>query len=85
MRRIGSDDVLDVHEDGFQLRTRIVFELEEPHPHVMGVVVNDEQAVAEAMWGGDVERSPEVRGRVEEGTGRFRACIGVARCNCGFV
>jgi hypothetical protein len=50
--------VLDVREDGFQLRTRIVFGLEEPHPHVMGVVVNDEQAVAEAKWGGDVDWSP---------------------------
>jgi hypothetical protein len=47
--------VFDVKEDGFQLRTRIVFGLEEPHPHVMGVVVNDEQAVAEAMGGGDVD------------------------------
>jgi hypothetical protein len=54
--------VLDVHEDGFLLRTRIVFGFEEPQPHVMGVVVNDEQAVAEAMWGGDVDGSPEVRG-----------------------
>jgi hypothetical protein len=54
--------VLDVQEDGFQLRTRIVFGLEEPHPHVMGVEVNDEQAIAEAMWGGDVDWSPEVRG-----------------------
>jgi hypothetical protein len=50
--------VLDVQEDGFQLQTRIVFGLEKPHPHVMGVVVNDEQAVAEAMWGGDVDWSP---------------------------
>jgi hypothetical protein len=50
--------VLDVHEDGFQLRTRIVFGLEEPHPHVMGVVVNDEQAVAEAMWRGVDDWSP---------------------------
>jgi hypothetical protein len=71
--------VLDVHEGGFQLRTRIVFRLEEPYPHVMGVVVNDEQAVAEAMWGGDVDCSPEVKGQVEEGAGRFRACNGVAR------
>jgi hypothetical protein len=47
--------VLDVQEDGFQLRTRIVFGLEEPHSHVMGVVVNDEQALAETMWGGDVD------------------------------
>jgi hypothetical protein len=51
----------------------------------MGVVVNDEQSVAEAMWGGDVDMSPEVRGQVEEGTGGFRAGNGVARCSCGFV
>jgi hypothetical protein len=56
--------VLDVQEDGFQLRTRIVIGLEEPHPHVLSVVVNDEQVVAEAMWGGDVDWSPEVRGHV---------------------
>jgi hypothetical protein len=77
--------VLDVHEDGFQLRTRIVFGLEEPHPHVMGVVVNDEQAIAEAMCGGDVDWSPQVKEHVEEGTGRFRAGSGVSRCSCGFV
>jgi hypothetical protein len=47
--------VLDVQGDGFKLRTRIVFGLEEAHPHVMGVVVNDKQTVAEAMWGGDVD------------------------------
>jgi hypothetical protein len=77
--------VLDVQEDGFQLRTCVVFRLEEPHPHVMGVVVKDEQAVAVAMWGGDVDWSPEVRGHIEEGTGRFRAGSGVARCRCGFA
>jgi hypothetical protein len=77
--------VPDVHEDAFQLRTCIVFGLEEPHPHVMGVVVNDEQAVAEAMWGGDIDRSPEVGGHVEEGTGGFRAGNSVARCSCGFM
>jgi hypothetical protein len=77
--------VLDVQENGFQLRTRIVFGLEEPHPYVMGVVVNDKQAVAEAMWRGDIDWSPEVRGHVEEGTGRFRAGSGVAQCKCGFV
>jgi hypothetical protein len=77
--------VLDVQEDGFQLRTRIVFGLEEPHPHVMGVVVNDQQEVAETMWGGDVDWSPEVIGHVEEGTGGFRAGSGIARYSCGFV
>jgi hypothetical protein len=35
----------------------------------MGMVVDDEHAVAEAiMWGGDINRTPEVRGEVEERT-----------------
>jgi hypothetical protein len=49
------------------------------------VVVNDEQVIAEAMGGGDVYYSLEVRGQVEEGMGRFRAGSGVARCSFGFV
>jgi hypothetical protein len=77
--------VIDVQENGFQFRTCIVFGLEEPHPHVMGVVVNDEQAVAEAMRGGDVDWSPIVRGKAEEGVGRFCESKGVAWCSCGFV
>jgi hypothetical protein len=77
--------VLDVQEDGFQLITCIVFCLEEPHPHVMSVVVNNEQAVVEAMWGGDVDKSPEVIGQIEEGTGKFRAGSGAAWCSRGFV
>jgi hypothetical protein len=32
------------------------------------MVVDDEQAVAEAMWGGDTNGTPEVRGEVEERT-----------------
>jgi hypothetical protein len=50
--------VFDVQEDGFQLRTSIVFRLKEPHPHEVGVVVDDEHVVAEAMWGGDIDWSP---------------------------
>mmetsp|Transcript_14020 Transcript_14020/g.24847 ORF Transcript_14020/g.24847 Transcript_14020/m.24847 type:complete len:207 (-) Transcript_14020:420-1040(-) len=34
--------VFDVQEDGFQFRTCVVFRLKEPHPHVVGVVVDDE-------------------------------------------
>jgi hypothetical protein len=41
--------MFDVQEDGFQLRTCVVFRLKEPHPHVVGVVVDYEQAVEEAM------------------------------------
>jgi hypothetical protein len=41
--------VFDVQEDCFQLRTCVVFRVQEPHPHVVGVVVDDEQAVPEAM------------------------------------
>ena len=70
---------------GFQFRTCVVFRLKEPHPHVVGVVVDDEQGVAEAMCGGDIDRSPEISGQVEEGAGWFRSSGGVTRCNCGFV
>jgi hypothetical protein len=51
----------------------------------MGVVVNDEQSLAEAMWGEDVDWSPEVRGHVEERAGRFCADNGVAWCSRGIV
>jgi glutaredoxin 2 len=61
--------VCDVQHDGFQLRGRVVFGLKEPHLHVMCVVVDDEQAVAEAMWGGDIHWTPKVRAHVEKGTG----------------
>jgi hypothetical protein len=77
--------VFDVQEDCFQLRTCVVFRLKEPHPHVVSVVVDDEQAIAEAMWGGDSDWSPEVSGQIEEGARWFRASGGVARCSCGFV
>jgi hypothetical protein len=78
--------VLDVQEDCFQLRTCIVFRLQEPHPHVVGVVVvDDEQAIAEAMWGGDIDWSREISGHVEEWAGWFRASGGFARFSCGFV
>jgi DNA-binding LacI/PurR family transcriptional regulator len=46
--------VPDVQHDGFQLTTYVVFCYKEPHPHVMCVVVDDEQAIKEAMWGGDI-------------------------------
>jgi hypothetical protein len=77
--------VFDVQEDGFQLRTCVVFRLKEPHPHVVGVVVDDEQAVAEAMWEGDIDMSPKISGQAEERAEWLRASGCFARCNCGFV
>ena len=77
--------VLNVRHDGFQLIACVVLGLKEPHPHVMGMVVDDEQAVAEAMWGGDSNKNLKVRGHVEKGTGWFRASSGVAWCNSGLV
>jgi hypothetical protein len=53
--------VFCVKQDGFQLSVCVVLGLEEPHPHVMGVVVDDDQAIAEAMWGGDINMTPKVR------------------------
>ena len=49
MRVMACMQVFDVHHDGFQLRAGVVFGRKEPHPHVMCVVVDDEQAAAEAM------------------------------------
>jgi hypothetical protein len=66
-------------------RTCVVFILQEPHPHVVGVVVDAEQTLAEAMWGGGIDWSSHVSGQVEEGAGWFRASGADARCRCGFV
>jgi hypothetical protein len=30
------------------------------HPHIMCEVINDEQAIAKAMWGRDIDRAPNV-------------------------
>jgi pyrimidine deaminase RibD-like protein len=46
--------VYDVQHHGFQLIASVVLGLKEPHPHVRCVIVDDEQAVAEVMWGGDI-------------------------------
>jgi hypothetical protein len=43
--------VSDIQQDGFQLRACVVFGFNEPHPHAVCMVVDDEQAIAEAMWG----------------------------------
>jgi hypothetical protein len=64
--------VLDFQQDGFQLRACVVFRLnKEPHPHVVCMVVDDEQAIVEAMWGGDINLTPKVRGHVQEGRDGF--------------
>jgi hypothetical protein len=34
----------------------------------MDMVVDDEKAIAEAMWGGDINGTPWVKGEVEERT-----------------
>jgi hypothetical protein len=47
-----------VQQDGFQLNACVVFGLEEPPPHAMCMVVDDEQAVADTMWGGDINMTP---------------------------
>jgi hypothetical protein len=77
--------VLNVRHDGFQLRACVVLGLKEPHPHVMGMVVDDEQAIAEAMWGGHINWTPKVRGQVDKGTGGFCTCNNVTWCNNGLV
>jgi isochorismate hydrolase len=49
------------------------------------MVVDDEPAIVEAMWGGDINRTPKFRGEVEERTGGFRASGCVAWRISGFV
>jgi hypothetical protein len=52
--------VSDFQHDGFLLSARVIFELKEPHQHEVCVVSDDEQAVAETMWGGDIHWTPKV-------------------------
>jgi hypothetical protein len=77
--------VLDFQQNGFQLKACVVFGLKEPHPHVVCMEVDDEQAVAETMLGGDINWTPKMRGEVEKGTGWFRASNSVAWCSSGLV
>jgi hypothetical protein len=58
--------VLDFPQDGFHLRVCVLFGLKGPHPHVVCMVVDDEQALTEAMWGWDFNWTPKVRGHVQE-------------------
>jgi hypothetical protein len=51
----------------------------------MGMVVDNEEALAEAMLGGDNNGTPEVRGEVEERTRGFRASGCVSWCSSVFV
>jgi hypothetical protein len=51
----------------------------------MGVLVDDEQAIAEAMLGGDIRQTPQVKRHVEKGTGEFRESGSGAWCNSGLV
>jgi hypothetical protein len=47
-------------ENGLKGRACFVYGLEKTHPHVMCVVINDEQAVAKSMRGRDIDRAPNV-------------------------
>jgi hypothetical protein len=85
MRVMACMHVSNVQHDGFQLRASVVFGLKEPHPHVMSVVVDEEQAIAYAMWGGDGHWISKAIGHVRKGTGWFSASISVAWCNSGLV
>jgi hypothetical protein len=55
--------VTDLQHDALEFRTRIALGLQEPHyPHVVCVVVNDEYAIEEAMWGWDIHMDTYVLG-----------------------
>jgi hypothetical protein len=59
--------VYDFQEDGLKGRACFVFRLEKTDPHVTRAVVNDEQAVAKAMRGRDIDMAPNVAWQVHEG------------------
>jgi hypothetical protein len=77
--------VTQFEQDVFMLCASIVFELQEPHPHVVCAVIDSEQAISEAMGGWDVHMAPGVRGNNQHGAGWFRARGGVAGCMIGLV
>jgi hypothetical protein len=52
--------VAELQPDVFQFGACIVFGLQEAHPHVVCVVIDDEQAVAEAMWRWYIHMAPSV-------------------------
>jgi hypothetical protein len=71
--------------DVFQLCARVLFGLQEPHPHVVRMVIDNEQAVAESMGGRDIDMGLDIRGKVQRRAGQFRARGGVARCKSSLV
>jgi hypothetical protein len=52
--------VSDFQEGGLKGCACFVFRLEKTHPHVICVVVSDEQAVAKSMRGRDIDMAPNV-------------------------
>jgi hypothetical protein len=49
------------------------------------MVIDNEQAIAEAMGGWDIHMASNVTGKVQEGVGWFRARSGVAGCKNGML
>jgi hypothetical protein len=83
-RVIGRDGVhasVECPTRWFLAQRRVVLGLKEPHPHVMGMVVDDEQPAVESMWGGDIN----TKGHVEKGTGGLRTSNSVAWCSTGLM
>jgi hypothetical protein len=58
--------VADFQQVGLKLRARVVFGLNETHPHVVGVMVDDEEVIAKSVRGGDIHWGPDVGRQVHE-------------------
>jgi hypothetical protein len=77
--------VADLQHDAFEFRACIIRGFQEPHPHVVCVVIDDKQEVAHAMCGWDIHKTSDVLGEVPQGVGWFRASNGAAGCSSGLV
>jgi len=64
-----------VEEDGLQFRARLILRLQKPHPHEVSVVVDDQQAIPQAVGGGYTDRTPQITRHVlKRGGWLLRSC-----------
>jgi pyrimidine deaminase RibD-like protein len=70
--------VMRVEEDGLQLGAGLIFGLSKPNPNKICVVVNDKQAIAQAVWRGDADGTPHVTRKMLKRACRFVRCIAIS-------
>jgi hypothetical protein len=46
--------------DRFEVRECFIILFEKAHPHEMGVLMNNKEALPLTMWGGNIYRAPQI-------------------------